>query len=542
MIEFCAKLGHMSFGRYCVTDSRPGANRFFSGVSAGDKVAFLFSKLTRTKRLSEELASQLCDLGEALTVRDCVKLMSVISPHLLCNGTFQRLGRVVSSRIPALLEGHPNQLELAILSLSRIPHTGDQVLNNVCATVADFPDLPRYLGHLSAKELVNILNILSKRFKSSQLTHAAASLAIERQSECDHRSGSLLVASISRMPPSLHPRLLEKVSTWCESQVNLVREWSPQSVSLFVYSLSKLTSDRRFSNFVEALISSSDLLNFSDQNLCNLAVGVDKISDALLQEISSRDLARKDLFFLLKSHDKHVFDLVIGKLQAGGSLKLEDLVIVCNLAPAHMQSIAGVVKANLASYSDTEQLLFVLNKLNMPVHESVIAVPKSAKKAADVLWSCFKLELAVGDQIQALVEAVLADPQVSSADVSKSILALVSMNTPLDHELLKRLTHALPTSGGNDIDKRQLASGGVNDIDKRQLARAVGIATVLDLSVDEAILKKWLELSRGAAMETKPNSSRGHKAIIKAMIGIATESEHYVAPVSSYVDILVVPS
>ena len=467
-------------------------------------------------------------------------------------------------RLAQVVLGDISQLHLAILALWRIGSTSSkELIHRISTSVLESDPAMRGLRGLRRTELVNILNVTSKSSSSVKFNEELVRTCIPHLADgsLDHRSGSLLVASISRMSPFRgDPDIKQAVSAWCVSQrsVGNLSEWTPQSVSLFVYSASKLLSPHRsptnleIKSFVDALVQSrrDDWIEFTNQNTCNLIGGLSVIGgmesavDALLVELSNRTLHKKDLFFLFKSGHTGVSKFAIDSLCANGAMTLADVAIVCDLASRQEAVLARLpceVDRILAAHHipSTDQLFYVLHKLNYSIPDFNWDIPfdqLSAEKAARVLFTIWKLDMGAPAAVTSgLVDAVITGNGTGSG-CALALLALASTPT------------GLPVIGSARVDAllARLESSTLDEVDARQVAKA---ASILRLTGDP-VLADRLSATAGIGLSHRlppVNSSRVHVEVERTLNRLlppdsSVIKEVHVPDISLFIDLVVIPS
>jgi hypothetical protein len=410
---------------------------------------------------------------------------------------------------------------------------------------------PLLTASMPLKQRVSMLNLISNEHPKSPLLQTWIKACADDVSAWNHHSGVLVIRAISRS--GLEYRCDKLLDVFCLAQSSKSSEWTPQSISLFAYYLSRLT--RSPSSVVRSLLAKLVLGNrsfadFSDQNLCNLIVGLGNLGipdgDAL-EECSKRSLAKRDVLFLLRSNSPEIVALALCKL---GRLSVAECVVACNIISKeclHLlaSTIVDQLELWLASSTDSrdgENLVYIMNKLNYrPRMHRCLDISFdcriSGKTASQVLAALHKLDIRLKswDQIEILVKAMTSGA-IDSSEVATATFALSAMV----HKDVKSRIKLI-----NDlIDKVDVLT--LNPIDRRQVARACSCLVQDYGGVSDgalfATLARLLQISEPWEMSAPPRSSKVHSRILaslQAICGRNARTEVLVHPISSYIDILV---
>ena len=525
--------------------SRKISNRFIGALTWFGTYSGL--QRCRKEQLDNRFVDKLRIHSDQLSLRDCLNLLSQQSS--IPSGSSPNVSTsqaILSSRIKDIVVDREfGELELLVLGLSRLQ--GDlnkATLVEQLSTLESRADWRETLYSLNLKESVNILNAISKIPSVKKMACLLVSHCMSSVSEWDHRTASLLLNSVSRL--NLHPPKLPAIlELFCENQ-DQASAWTPQSLALFVLSLSKLNleiKDTVTEKFVNRLVSNAIYPDFSDQQLCNLIVGITNldipISSALRETLKTRTLKAQDLLYLLKSQSSDVANIVLDRI----SWTPKNAVIACDLAgKSHAPLLAAAIPAQDLMKLDPERTLYAMVQLNMgfaPITNFTVSKTIVGSKAAEMLGGLFRLGAQVPtDTIRKLSDSVINDSQVPVNRIAMTILSLSALQVDSEFRL-------------STIDRllTRVHTHMLNDIDKRQMKRA---ACILFHSSDSPnlltfrVIDQLLSLADNVDPERSCASSRTHKQVKSCMQKIIGDEfilrdESLVEPISSFIDILVSP-
>ena len=513
---------------------------------------FLINRLSRTHSPDSVLVEQLRSLVPEFTVRDCLKVIAVgwrtSATAAVLPEAFSRLTSDSGERLADVVG--PENLELCLLALTRVKSAiSDALIRTICSKFSQSSELSSWLSAMQTKELANIANIVSRT--SFELNASLMPICVKRlaYTDCDHRSGSLIVCALSRQL-SIIGDVSPYIEAWCSDQNEKMSEWSAQSIALFVSSLPKIMGTKDVSFNMKSLIhnlvnnSNTILSNYTNQNLCNLIAGLVKLQctvdlKRLLDELGSRNLLKKDVLYLSRVRHAHVSNFLVSQLS--NPVCLKDLAVLCDIAPLEyenmrdtlIRSLENILNSGRIKEEDTEKMFFAVSKLNYrpPAFVSVtIPLSMSSEKAALCLFAIFRQEIKVAAQtLSRLVGIVLTGP-ASPSDLTTTLLAIVSIpeaTRAVDAESIKLL-----------IDK--ISMSVLNPVDLRQIYKAVSVIDLLNLQLPLNPLTSLLD-NNVASLPGNPVTSKGHSEALLTLKNVvkskSVTSEVHAPPL--VIDILV---
>lgn len=511
--------------------------------AADENVRFLLMRALNSSTFRETDLKKLALLTSSFTVHDCVSFLSCADKQIAKNQhTVSRdvTSLAVNRLVSVLKQSSQDNLGSVMLSLSRLRSNGSPYyLETVMSSLGRAS-----IQSLEFRDRVLLLHGLAKVSLSAVFVEDLLNKCIEDNESWDHKTGSLLAAFVCRLNRS-PSELIRALEAFSANQTDRLGEWTPQSIALYVLSVSKLVKTRLsdpMKTFISDLANAASPRDFTDQNACNLIVGLSNLScdvpEPLISNLLARKLKTQDIVFLLKSRDPQIAELALANLAP--SLSPTEAIAVCDVGSInHADLIARYL--DVQYIDDIEAAFYVMNKLNHrpPILKSFhIPDSLSGHKASQILSAMCKLDIKDLPTVRILVNRVLQD-STKSSDVAKSIFSVTCLirdekeRIELLRELLTRIR----------IEE-------LNMIDKRQLIRAACILFQTSKGVNDILIDVLISLhalSADVCPEKVPAPSRAQlqvKAAISRIVADQTNSlsEEVLVPfISSYIDILVSP-
>ena len=418
-------------------------NMWSRGISYGRQGDNVVEKLLSRKLcLDDRLILTLSPHLSRFTSKDCLKVLSLSKVSSL--GAFFEFISNVNTQLFQSLALEP--LETTALVISSLGRLGDcKGLQSIC----DSHITPDRILSFSVVDSVNILNVLTRHKINSKFIDTLINRQLANMSLLDHRLASLLIASISRTSFSLPT---DRIDKWALTQ--LTELWTPQSLSLFVYSMTKLGGWKK-NDPVDVLIntqlSKCDLTDFSVQNMCLTLVGNPSIS--ILNELCSRKVPKKDWLFLLSHIDNDPLGIkvmALDRVLASGALNNGDWKIISQHVDLSDEKFHHV---------SLPVLFYLISQTNFLKHitwDKYTLPPIDAKTASRILQTIARLERRdVPNNI--IIWAI--DSLSNSSPPSAAILGLVSL-TMIENGLIlakpKLINIIQSIKTVNSVDLRQL--------------------------------------------------------------------------------------
>jgi hypothetical protein len=486
---------------------------------------------------------KLAILSSSFTVNDCVRFLSCADKLISKNrqsvwreATSLAIDRLVS----VLKQSSQENLGSVMLSLSKLrSNRAPYYLEAVMGSLGRAS-----IQSLEFRDRVLLLHALGKVSLSADFVEDILNKCIEDNESWDHKTGSLLAAFVCRLNRS-PSELLRAFEAFSVNQKDRLGEWTPQSIALYVLSVSKLVKTQLsnpMKTFIMDLASAASPREFTDQNACNLVVGLSNLScdvpEPLVSNLLARKLKTQDIVFLLKSRDPKIAEMALANLAP--SLSPTEAIAVCDVGSInHADLIARYL--DVQYIDDIEAAFYVMNKLNHrpPILKSFhIPDSLSGHKASQILSAMSKLDIKDLPTVRMLVNRVLRD-STKSSDVAKSIFSATCLIKD-DKERIGLLRELLTCIRIQDL----------NMIDKRQLMRAACILFQTSGDINDNLIDVLIRLhalSADVSPEKVPAPSRAQlqvKATVSRIVAAETESlreEVLVPSISSYIDILVCP-
>ena len=535
---------------------------FGTVVSWSDFSSFLLG----LSRVPPTLVKDILRGSLRLTPTDSIKILSLIPrSHGIDRADQDRTVAQLVENVVLHTKTDSSDLEHIVCAIGRMHKSiGNYGLKALVGALIERGDIIDLTSSLSPKECVNIWHNLNgcTEARTVPFTIVTSALAdsVHRElnnqpSSFDHRLISLAVRLFACNSPRSRS-FLKSLEQWASLCNEEDENWTPQSYALFAYYLSQFKVPIHRETYpslftlLQGPFQSNLFENFTDQNLCNFAVGysrlVKKVPKNLTSQILSRSLDKKDLMFLLKS--PYLIDLTLDclstcRLSWSEAVIVTDIVtrntdidfLLLNHGKKLTKLIEGVIRQDgIENGYEKGQLLYIMGRLNYIPKRFEGPMKKYSydpKTSAAILLTVSKLGIheRVGgaDFIQDRVREVLLNGEVSDV-----VLTLLSCSTFRDDcsEIVKKLISQTSFARLSNIDKNQLL----------KVLFVVGEMTdeLVDWIVDDE--NDWEKLKR----PSPTNSSRTHKEVAKTLRCLSNsaivKTEVFVPVVNSFIDIVFV--